>query len=78
MNLRMKWRFNLDRALGGVVCCLKKVLKDAKLWYEELLTVVTEIEFVLNTCRAMYVSSEDTEEPLASSHLMTEKIAVHS
>jgi len=56
----------------------ERVLKDAKLWYEELLTVVTEIEFVLNSRPAMYVSSEDTEEPLASSHLMTEKIAVHS
>ena len=51
--------------------CLKKILKNAKLTYEELLTVVVKIECVLNSRPLTYVSSEDTEEPLTSSHLLT-------
>ena len=81
LNLKVKWRFNLERApwWGGfferlirpVKRCLKKILKNAKLSYEDLLTVVTEVECVLNSHPLMYVSSEDIEEPLTPSHLMT-------
>ena len=39
--------------------------------YEELLTVVVEIECVLNSRPLTYVSSEDRVEPLTSSHLLT-------
>ncbi|XP_020619417.1 uncharacterized protein LOC110057174 [Orbicella faveolata] len=51
--------------------CLKKILKNAKLTYEELLTVVVEIECVLNSRPPTYVSSEDRVEPLTPSHLLT-------
>ena len=78
---RMKWRINLERApwwggfferlIRSVKRCLKKILKNAKLSYEELLTVVTEVECVLNSRPLTYVSSEDIEEPLTPSHLMT-------
>ena len=81
LNHKVKWKFNLERApwWGGffermVRCvkrCLKKILKNAKLTYEELLTVVVEIECVLNSRPLTYVSSEDRVEPLTPSHLLT-------
>ena len=81
LNLKVKWRFNLERApwWGGfferlircVKRCLKKILKNAKLSYEELLTVVTEVECVLNSRPLTYMSSDGLEEPLTPSHLMT-------
>ena len=51
--------------------CLKKILKNAKLTYEDLLTAVVEIECVLNSRPLTYVSTEDIEEPLTPSHLLT-------
>ena len=48
--------------------CLKKILKNVKLTYDELLTVVVEVECVLNSKPLTCVSSEDTEEPLTPSH----------
>ena len=81
LNLKVKWRFNLERApwwggfferlIRSVKRCLKKIVKNAKLSYEELLTFVTEVECVLNSRPLTYLSSEDIEEPLTQSHLMT-------
>ena len=65
------WGGFFERLIRSVKRCLKKILKNAKLSYEELLTVVTEVECVLNSRPLTYVSSEDIEEPLTSSHLMT-------
>lgn len=49
---------------------LRKVLGKAQLSYEELLTVLTEVEGVLNSRPLTYVYSEITEEPLTPSHLV--------
>ena len=38
--------------------------------FNELLTVVTEVEAILNSRPISYVSSEDIEEPLTPSHLL--------
>ena len=47
---------------------LKKTISGARLTYEELLTVIIEVEIILNWRPLSYVSlSEDSEEPLASS-----------
>ncbi|XP_020614969.1 uncharacterized protein LOC110053118 [Orbicella faveolata] len=57
-----------------MVRCVKrclKILKNAKLTYEELLTLVVEIECVLNSRPLTYVFSEDRVEPLTPSHLLT-------
>ena len=77
---RMKWSFNLERApwWGGIFerlvrsvkRCLKKTIGGAILTYEELLTVVVEVESILNCRPLSYVSSEDPEEPLTPSHLL--------
>ena len=79
-NARMKWTFNLEKApwWGGIFerlvrsvkRCLKKTIGGATLTYEELLTVVVEVEMILNCRPLSYVSGEDTEEPLTPSHLL--------
>ena len=76
----MKWTFNLEKApwWGGVFerlvksvkRCLKKTISGARLTYEELLTVISEVEMILNCRPLSYVSSEDYEEPLTPSHLL--------
>ena len=79
-NRRIKWSFNLQKApwwggfferlVGSVKRCLKKILGNASLTYEELLTVVVEVEAIVNSRPLTYVSSEELEEPLTPSHLM--------
>ena len=80
-NLRVTWRFNIERAprWGGFFeClirsakqCLKKMLRNARLTDEKLLTVIIETECVLNSRPLTYVNSEDMDEPLTPSHLVT-------
>ena len=50
--------------------CIKTVGKSC-LTYDELLTVVTEVEAVLNSRPISYVLMDDLEEPLTPSHLLT-------
>ena len=80
-NLRVTWRFIIERApwwggfferlIRSVKRCLKKMLRNARLTYEELLTVIIEIECVLNSRPLTYVNSEDMDKPLTPSHLVT-------
>lgn len=50
--------------------CLRKAIGKNCLTYDELLTVITEVEAVLNSRPLAYVSSEDPDEPLIPSHLL--------
>ena len=53
-HMRVEWRFNLERApwwgdfleqmVASVKDCLRKTLGNARLIYEELLTVLVEVE----------------------------------
>lgn len=58
------------RGLWSQLRCLKKTISGARLTYEELLTVIIEVEMILNCRPLSYVSSEDYEEPLTPSHLL--------
>ena len=75
--LKVKWVFNLEKApwWGGfyerMKRCLKKIIGKAKLTYDELSTALTEVEAILNSRPLSYVSSEDLQEPLTPSHLLT-------
>eukprot|EP00731_Ephydatia_muelleri_P004127 Em0002g303a len=80
-NICVDWVFNLERApwWGGIFermvrsikRCLKKIVGRTRLMYDELVTVVTEIEMILNSRPLSFVSSEDLDEPLTPSHLLT-------
>ncbi len=47
--------------------CLKKSVGRNCLPYDELLTLIVEVEAVLNSRHLTYISSEDMEEPLTPS-----------
>ena len=49
---------------------MRKTIGQAKLSFDELSTVLTEVEAVINSRPLSYVSSEDLEEPLTPSHLL--------
>ena len=80
-GVKVEWLFNLERApwWGGVFerivrmtkRCLKKMIGRAKLTYEELSTVVIEVEAVINSRPLSYVTADDMEQPLTPAHLLT-------
>ena len=71
-----QWTFNLARAgvyermVQSTKRCLRKMLGRASLSYEELLTVIVEIEGMINSRPISYISAADREEPLTPSHLI--------
>ena len=75
-----EWTFNVERApwWGGAFermvqstkRCLRKMVGQASLTRDELLTAVTEIESIINSRPLSYISAGDTEEPLTPSHLL--------
>ena len=77
---KIKWSYNLEKApwWGGfyerlvksLKGSLKKTIGRAKLTQDELVTVVTEAEMILNCRPISYVSTEDLEEPLTPGHLI--------
>ena len=79
-QVHVEWQFNLEKApwWGGIFermiksakRCLKKAIGRNCLTHNEPLTLVIEVEAVLNSRPLSYVSSEDVEEPLTPSHLL--------
>ena len=79
-QFNVEWQFNLGKApwWGGIFermiksakRCLRKSIGRNCLSYDELITLITEVEAVLNSRPLTYVSSEDVEEPLTPSHLL--------
>ena len=59
-----------ERIIKSAKRCLKKSVGRACLTYDELLTIVTEVEAVLNSRPLSYVSMDDLDEPLPPSHLL--------
>ena len=76
----IKWHYNLSKApwnggfyerlIRGVKSCMKKCIGGARLSYDELHTVVTEIEAVLNSRPLTYLYADELEEALTPSHLL--------
>ena len=76
---RITWRFNLEkspwwggyyeRMVGSVKRCLKKVIGNARLTFDELSTVLVEVEGTLNS-RPINVYDEVGIHPLTPSHLI--------
>ena len=80
-GLKVKWNFNLEKApwwgrfferlIQSMKRCLRKSIGKARLTLDELTTVVVQVDAILNSRPISYVSSEDLEEPLTPSHLLT-------
>ena len=76
----VKWQFNLERApwwggfferlVGLVKRCLRKVLGNAKLTFEELLTTLVEVEGTLNSRPLTYIYDEVENDVLTPNHLI--------
>ena len=76
----IRWQFNLakvpwwggffERLVKQVKFCLKKTLGRSKLSFDELTTILVEVEAVLNSRPLTYLYSDDVEEPLTPSHLV--------
>ncbi|XP_065060575.1 uncharacterized protein LOC135687848 [Rhopilema esculentum] len=77
---KITWRFNLERSpwwggyfeklVGSVKRCLRKVLGNAKLTFDELHTVLLEVEATLNSRPLTYIYDEVEVYPLTPFHLM--------
>ena len=77
---KVEWVFNIERApwWGGIFermvrstkRCLKKMIGRTKLSYDELLTILAEVEAIVNSRPLSYISPSDLEEPLTPSHLL--------
>ena len=77
---RIKWYFNLakapwcggfyERLIRGFKSCLKKCIGLARLTYDEVSTVVTEIEAIFNSRPLTYLYENELEEALTPSHLL--------
>ena len=77
---RIEWKFNLERApwwggffermVASVKECLRKVLGNARLSFDELSTLLTEVESTLNSRPLTYEYEEAEEEVLTPSHLI--------
>ena len=82
-NRRISWKFNMDRApwRGGAFermiqnakRSLRMTLRNVKLDYDELHTILVEVEGTLNSRPLTFVSSDDAEEPLTPYHLIYER-----
>lgn len=63
------WGGIFERLMKSTKRCLKKVVARACLTYDELQTILTEVEAVLNSRLLSYISTDDRAEPLTPSHL---------
>ena len=78
---RIKWKFNLElspwqgghfeRMVRSVKRCLRKVLGNAKVSYDELNTILSEVECILNNRPLTYLYDELGGEVLTPSHFIT-------
>ena len=82
---RISWRCNIptaswwgglfERIIGMTKRCSRKIIGRASLTYDEINTVIVEVEFVLNSRPLTYVSAEDQEEILTPSHSIGRNIS---
>ena len=80
-GLSITWQFNVElapwwggafeRLVKSTKRCLRKQVGRANFSLDELITSLAEIEAVINSRPLSYVSSDDLEEPITPSHLIT-------
>ena len=70
LELSPHWGGFYERLNRMIKSALRKILWKSKLTYEEVETILTEIEGVLNCRPLCYVDDSDLTEPITPSHLM--------
>ena len=79
-GVESEWRFILEaspwwggyweRLVQSSKRCLRKTLSKSKLTYEELLTVIAEVEGVLNSRPLCHIHEDTVDEVLTPAHLL--------
>lgn len=64
------WGGFYERLVRSTKSCLKKILGQSFLSFEEITTILTEIEAVLNSRPITYIGEEYDEEPLTPGHFL--------
>ena len=64
------WGGYYERLVGLIKLCIKKVISRARLSFEELNTVIVQVEGALNGRALKYLSDEECCSSLALNHLM--------
>ena len=82
-NVKVGWIFYVERALWwgrlfermvrSTKRCLSKMIGRAKLSSEELITLLTEVEMIINCRPLSFISQDDLEEPLTLYHLLVRR-----
>ena len=67
------WGGFIERMVGSVKSVLRKILYRTFLSYDEMTTLLKEIESVINSRPITYIYNDDVEEPLTPSHLLIGK-----
>ena len=62
--------WNIRKVIGLIKGCLKKTIGQARISYDELVTIVAEVEITLNSHPLKFVCADDLDEPLTPSHLL--------
>ena len=65
------WGGFYERLVRSVKLPLKKILGKARISYEEMETVLIDVEGVVNSRPLTYLYNDDVVEPLTPSHLLT-------
>ena len=67
------WGGFYERLVRTVKNILRKILGRSKLNFEELYTILTQVECILNSRPLSYVYAEENCEPITPSHLLLER-----
>ena len=77
---KIAWKFNVpgapwwggmfERLIRSTKRCLKKVLFKSYLTYEQLLTVLLQIEVIINNRPLTFIYEKPGDEPLTPNHLL--------
>ena len=65
-----------EKLIRSTKRCLRKMIGHVRLNYDELSTVLTEVEMVINSRPLTYISGDDLDEPLTPSHFLTGRTAM--
>ena len=64
------WGWVFERMVKSMKSCLRKIIVRAWFSFDEMHTVIVEIEGMINSRPISYLGSDDVEEPLTPSHLL--------